>query len=407
MQKKILQHYKDLDHRLVQVAKTVKILTALAWKPTIAQKFLKELQAGKPRLPKLQLTPPDFSTQRAELKEILKHCDVLHPLGRFLHDTALAYLQAAEMLEHVGKPTFTKRSADLYGLPTDAIDASGLSTLKAAEDLIGQTREYITLSTPHADDVCLLPEYVASRIQHSVNEMFKKHTVEVVVDPQLSSKAAASAKRIRVRSFTCFSEMDIPQLIHHEAFVHTLTGINGREQPNLTSLGADSPRTTRTQEGIAVFAELITNSMDLHRLRRISLRVKAVDMALNGADFLDIFNFFLEAGQTDIESFQSTARIFRGGDVRGKIIFTKDIVYLQGFVQVHHFLQRAMQSGKVMYPHYLCAGKLSVDDVHNLEPYFESGFIAKPIYQPTWITNRSSLLAFLLYSAFAKELRLN
>ena len=44
------------------------------------------------------------------------------------------------------------------------------------------------------------------------------------------------------------------------------------------SLG--SPRTTKTQEGLATFAELITSSIDLARLRRIALRIPAVHMGL-------------------------------------------------------------------------------------------------------------------------------
>ena len=69
-------------------------------------------------------------------------------------------------------------------------------------------------------------------------------------------------------------EMDIHQLIQHEGFVHMLTAINGRSQPNLGSLGLNAPRTTRSQEGLATFGELITRSIDLGRLRRIALRIQ-------------------------------------------------------------------------------------------------------------------------------------
>ena len=60
---------------------------------------------------------------------------------------------------------------------------------------------------------------------------------------------------------------------------------------HLNCLGLGAPRTTRNQEGIAVLAELITNSIDISRLRLIALRVMAVQGALDGADFIDIFRF--------------------------------------------------------------------------------------------------------------------
>src|SRR3546814_12199530 len=63
----------------------------------------------------------------------------------------------------------------------------------------------------------------------------------------LIAKAAASTTRIRLRTNTGFSEYDRNQLLMHEAFVHTLTGLNGREQPWLKSMARGAPRTTATQ----------------------------------------------------------------------------------------------------------------------------------------------------------------
>ena len=39
-------------------------------------------------------------------------------------------------------------------------------------------------------------------------------------------------------------------------------------------------RTLTTQEGLATFAEVITGSMDIHRLKRLALRTVAIEMAL-------------------------------------------------------------------------------------------------------------------------------
>lgn len=172
-------------------------------------------------------------------------------------------------------------------------------------------------------------EVFAERLQKSIDEFFVDDKVEVVIDPGLSSKAIAGSNRVRLRAGALYSELDLNQLLEHEAHIHAAKMHNGKRQTNLQLLSLGSPRTTRTQEGLAVIAELMTLSLDNVRLRRIALRVKAIAMALDGADFIEVFKSFLDAGQSEEESYQSTVRCFRGGDVRGTTVFTKDTVTLK------------------------------------------------------------------------------
>src|SRR5690606_39170380 len=125
-------------------------------------------------------------------------------------------------------------------------------------------------------------------------------------------------------------DYDRRQLLHHEALVHSLTAINGRGQVRLPSLAMSSPRITATQEGLAVLAEQITGSIDIERMKRISLRTEAIAMAMDGADFLEVFACFGDAGQGPDESFSSAQRVFRGVPVTGGAAFAKDTVYLRG-----------------------------------------------------------------------------
>lgn len=60
-------------------------------------------------------------------------------------------------------------------------------------------------------------------------------------------------------------------------------------------------------------------------------------MALHGANFIEVFRFFLDQGQTEAESFTSTMRVFRGAPTTGGHAFTKDTVYLHGLLSVHTF----------------------------------------------------------------------
>jgi uncharacterized protein (TIGR02421 family) len=181
---------------------------------------------------------------------------------------------------------------------------------------------------------------------------------------------------------------------------HSATKLNGLRQPHLDVLGLGSPRTTRTQEGLATLSELMTGVMDLARLRRIALRVRAVSMALSGADFIEVFRMFVREGQSEEESAQSAARVFRGGDPRGGIAFTKDGTYIAGLLNVHTFLRVAIRDGRPELVPLLFSGRVTLGDVVVLAPLAETGVIAPPHYVPRWASDLRRLTASLSFSAF-------
>jgi uncharacterized protein (TIGR02421 family) len=246
----------------------------------------------------------------------------------------------------------------------------------------------------------------AQRLQRAVDAYFVDDPVKVVVDNNLSSKAIAGTTRIRVRGSAVFTELDFDQLYHHEALVHVGTAINGRRQTNLKSLGLAAPRTTRTQEGLAVFAELATRSIDIDRLRRLALRILALRRALDGADFIECFKFFLDAGQDERESYKSAQRIFRGGDVRGRVAFTKDSAYLKGLMETHVLLNVAIRDNQPQIVERLFAGRLTISDAITLAPHFDSGFLKRPHYTPPWARDTRRLAASLAYSSFMMNVNL-
>ena len=400
-----LERIRSADGRLVAAAKDVKVLSHLAWPARLLEEFLHRWKSKNPRLPEPPRSRTQFSANIDELRGVMADCELDAPVDRYLFRTARSYATAARMVEAIGTPGFTRRSVALYGAPTDRIGPNAVTNLEAAEQFLALTDDFREVSdAPEA--VCLRPEYVAERLQERMAAIFVEHPIAVEVDPEMAAKAAAGASRVRLRGATCFSPQDITQLAEHEVFVHSLTSINGRAQPVLRSMGLGAPRTTATQEGMATFAELITNAMDLPRLRRLALRVKAIQMGLEGADFIEEFRFFLAAGQTEEESYYSAARVFRGGDVRGRVVFTKDVVYLQGLISVHTFFLKAIHQGRPEYIRDLFAGRMALGDVLDLDAYFRAGVVAPPRYEPAWIKNQPTLAAFLIYSIFNTRLEI-
>jgi len=192
----------------------------------------------------------------------------------------------------------------------------------------------------------------------------------------------------------------VRQIEVHEGQVHMATTLNGRAQPVMSFLGMPTPRTARTQEGLAVFTEFITGSTSHARVRRLCERTFAIDMAESGASFLDLYRFYRERGHDEHTSFDCARRVVRGGLVEGGAPFTKDGCYLDGLLRVTNFLRIALTKGQSQLVRLLFVGKLAVDDVPLFERLAKEGILAEPIHLPGWAKDLSFLTAFMSYTAF-------
>ncbi len=402
-----LSVHADLDRQLVAAVKGIRLLSSVSWPASAQTAFLERWRKGAVGMPVIDYAQPDLADARRAIMAIHDAADAQHPAGDYIRRSAESWRVATELLDAVGTPELTTHSIRLFGRPGSRVPGSELSNLDAARHFISLANELDNEVLNSETDYCIPADLLRKDLQQQLDGFFGIDTVRVEVDDQLIAKAAAGATRIRLRSATCFSEYDRNQLLEHEAYVHTLTALNGRRQPNLASLGLSSPRITATQEGLAVFAELMTGSLDIERIKRISLRILAIDMALNGADFIEVFRFFLDSGQTETDSFSSAQRVFRGSPLSGGSAFTKDTVYLQGLLSVHTFFRWALKNGKLNLCRNLFAGKMSLHDVVALEAQFESGYIVAPNWLPRWIRHANGLAAMLAFSLFANKIRLD
>lgn len=402
-----LQHVAALDQRLLAAVKGICILPTVAWPASLENRLIADFAAGRFALPDVQYQRPDHAVARAELDAIEDEALALGgALGEYLARTAESWRIAAEMLELVGTAQVTEPSILLYGRPGDTIPGSARSNLDAA-------RYFVELSDElgadlHADGARegIGAEALRDEMAHKLDAFFGAGQVKVEIDPELTAKAAAGATRIRLRGGASFSDYDRHQLLAHEALVHTLTALNGRAQPVLASLARTSPRVTATQEGLAVFAELMSGAIDIARLKRISLRILAIEMALDGADFVEVYQFFHARGQGVADSFHSAQRVFRGVPLAGGAAFAKDNVYLSGLLTVHTFFRWAFRERRLELLRCLFAGKLTLSDVVALQPYFDSGVIAPPRWLPPWMQQVHGLAGKLAFSVFVNGIRM-
>ena len=288
----------ELDAALPGLARKIRVLDALSWPDGVEEVFLTRWRAGQAKLPKIELRPRDHSADIAALEAFIGRCDEDHPAGRHLAMTARSYATAGHMLGAIGTPAFTQYSSALYRHPDFYYSRLKLSMLDAAQFFLKTTDALLGGTRIPPSPAEIPAEVFAAWMQPELDRFFGPARITVVLDPTLAAKAIAGVSRIRLRASALFSEPDKNQLLQHEAFLHVATAQNGALQRNLKSLGLGAPRTTQTQEGIATLAELFTGSMDINRLRRLALRVLAVQQALDGADFIQVFEGFLVAGQS-------------------------------------------------------------------------------------------------------------
>jgi uncharacterized protein (TIGR02421 family) len=402
-----IAHHAALDARMVAAVRGIRLLETLSWPASAQNTFLAAWKIGRIHLPNIDYPRDDYAPIRAELDAVATGADPDHPLGQYLIATAESWRIATRMIDAAGTHRVTAYSTRLFGRPVEMLPGDGPTNLEAAQHFVRLADDMDQELREIEPDAVISADTVREELQSDIDAFFTRHKVKVELDPGLIAKAAASPTRIRLRTNTGFSEYDRMQLLVHEAFVHTLTGINGREQPLLKSMARGAPRTTATQEGLATFAELISGSMDIERMKRISLRIVAIDMAINGADFVQVFRFFLDAGQSPTDSFASAQRVFRGAPVGGGAAFTKDTVYLHGLLSVHTFFRWCLRHRKIAVARQLFAGKLALEDVFALQSMFDTGAIAAPQYVPPWMQRANGLAGMLAFSLFANKIRLD
>lgn len=389
--------------RLHQSTRKIRILTHIAWPQSHRERFLKNRSY---KLPNIEYPPFDSTETNVQITEARKLIRDDSEIDGWLSRTADYIENSARLMAAVGTPAFLVHSRALYGAPTDTLrdgSSTALDLAKRFNDIF-ESISHVDLGAP--PDACYLADYVAERMSTAVQQMFGDQAPEIEVVDELSANALAGPKRIRIRRGACFTDKDISQLIHHEAYVHVATSLNGLAQTDLRILSASHPGTTKTQEGLAVFAEFITGSMDIDRFRRLADRVIATQMAIDGADFVEVFRYFLERVDSPEQAFENARRVFRGGTLTGGTPFTKDIVYLDGLLRVHNFLRAVVTSGRSDCLHLLFCGKLDIEDIPVLCELSAMGLCHRPRFLPPWAADRRFLLSYLAYSSYLNSIDL-
>jgi len=387
--------------KILDAQRPVRVMRNISWSENVARDFFAQGGRELPR-PTYQV-PFDVDAVVARFLEIRAELAGTNEIERYLRDTCDSYVLAARMLGAMGTKEFHGFSRELYGHPTSPTCDGKTTNLALARHFDAIMGKYTGHELARPQEATLSAEDVAAELSRRLGRRFAPHPIRVEVDDTIAANAVAGADVVRIKKGARFTERDVLQLEYHEGNVHVATTLNGRSQPVLSLLGLGAPRTTNTQEGLAIFTEFISAVVDLERVRRLTDRILAIQMSEQGADFLDLYRFFLDHDHAQEQAFDCARRVVRGGLVEGGAPFTKDVCYLDGLLRVSNFLRVAITKGHPAYVPLLFVGKLDLDDIPMIAHLHHEGLVDAPRFLPRWARDLGFLTAYMSYSAFLNE----
>ena len=382
---------RRLGDRLAAALRPVRVLDAVRWPREVETTCL---ASGGDDLPAvsadtyarpLSFDPAGTLAELARLdRDTRDHLGTDHPAARFLLKTIREGELSVRLVAARGTPHFAALSRELYG-----------STLAAGwlPELADLLERFLDTLPPDEPATRLTAREAAADLEGRFRTYFGSAAgVRVTVCDTLASDAAAGTGYLKLRAGATFSPADVRMLEVHEGWAHLGTTLNARRQPVFPVLARCGPSGTRTQEGLAVFLELVTGAASRPRVRKLLNRVRAVAMAEAGADFRDVYRHFLNATADRAESYRQAARVFRGSLPAGCGPFTKDLSYGEGLIRVLRFVRGELAGGGWGRIPLLLCGKVAVEDVSLLAELGRAGWLAPPRWVPPPLRDRSGLL---------------
>ncbi len=396
--------YRSAAQILHDVAKPMRVLSALAWPAELRDQFFAE---GAQRLPEPTYDAIDPTPVIDGVDAARRFLFPGHAVDDWLAREADAVESTALMLAARGTPGFHAYSQRLYGVPSQPLRYDPATPLDLARRVHVAIEDLQAAALLRPVARTRTGEEVAAFIEHAVHDHFGDAAPEVLLVDELSANATASTSRIKIRRDAKFTDKDASQLLNHEAFIHVATGLNGRAQTDIPILAIGHPGTTRTQEGLAVYSEYVSGTLGMDRLRRLADRIVAVQMVIDGADFIELYRWFLERSGDPEQAFESTRRIFRGAPLTGGAPFTKDCAYLSGYLSVATFVRAAFRAGRADTIGLLFAGKLDLFAIPALAELRRMGLVRPASFAPPWATDPGWILSHLTLMTFMADIDLS
>jgi uncharacterized protein (TIGR02421 family) len=358
---------RRVSDELVALQRPLRVLRSIRWDPQVRLRFLES--KGR-RLPQVDYPHLDFDSSSlcSALTRLRRRLVGRNPVEELLRRKCDELALVAQMLSARGSRAFFDCSARLYGYRGDGAPVAA-ALWRGPRD----ARRPVPL---------LDSQQTVALIRATIEPQLGR-VCRVRESRRLTANAAAGARTIAVRKGARFTPSQARALAHHEGLWHVLTGLNGRLQPVLTILGVGLPGHTESQEGGGIVSEVLAGCVGEERWRELAARALAIDLAVRGADFIEVFRFLRERFDP-CRAAQVAERAFRGGVLTGGAPFAKDAVYLRGARETFRFLQAAAAEPGARLVRAFVSGKMRIEDAPLVAGLIREGLCAEPVYLPDW-----------------------
>ncbi len=289
-------------------------------------------------------------------------------LRQLYEDIIYFYSGLIQCIETIGEgKKFYYNSLHSFGTPTEQEVENARYILSFKDDAPSERDE---------------PKFSPKQTEQLFRDYSKRYDFSYAI--QYSDKMSAIAmvlnniQTLVLNSKHTYSESEIAILTNHEIGVHMVTTMNGLLHP-LKIFSHGLPNNVETQEGLAVFAEFMSNSLTVKRLKKLAYRVIAVDSLAKGYSFAETFALLhTDYGLDNESAYYITLRVHRGGG------FTKDYLYLTGLKKVLDYYH----SGKDLS--VLLTGKVSLEYVSQITYLITKKYAVAPKHSTDSFTKNSN-----------------
>lgn len=404
---------RELSNRLIQLQAPIRILDAVNWDSSVRKDFFAHKARRLPAVTEDYYTNRnlgyDPAVMRSEFlaleREVTKRIGQLNPVGTLMRKMCREYRVVLEMLAARGTGDFNAFSTELFGSPQDVFHAGEPNLAELGTMLEGTLAQMSSNLLPENNKELSAEQAVAilsERLKISMPDV----PMKVVLSDGIVSDAAAGSDQLKLNQDVTFSQRELDILEVHEGWIHIGTTFNGQSQDYLTFLAKGTPSATITQEGLAVLTEIVTLRSTPDRLRKLVNRIRAVTLATDGADFMEVYRYFKSNDIDQNEAYTLASRAFRGSVPNG-LPFTKDLAYIKGFVLVYNLIRVAVQLGRLDRIPILLCGKINIDDFNVYSELMDEGVLKPPKYMPPHFSDFRGLAAWLSFGRFIGNLSFN
>ncbi len=339
----------EIDKTLEKISKKLKIIHYI--EPTNSLEQKREFLKGKIKTPKFSYAEPDYDyNEVSKFLENLKipECESTSHYKRKIHKLQIKN----KIVEIRGSREVRELSLFLFHRPSEKL-------IYKAENLLNELENSDEEKTLSSNEVV---EKIKESLKNISGWKVKYHDKH-------GAFVNNALQTIFINKKRKYSQNDIKRLVNHEVKVHIYRYENGRSQDSRI-WGEFSEDYLVTEEGLAVYAEKVTDTLNNNCLKDYAGRVIAVDCVIKGENFKQTFERLKSYRLNNEQAWQLSLRAHRGGG------FIKDHVYLQGLYEIEDYIR---EGGDLSL---LYVGKVNSKFSPEIKNLIERGILQKPKYFP-------------------------